>query len=244
MLNKLIALFLAFSLTMCSVATAAQLQKPEHASIDKILVVEVALYGNEQPGAMIERTLRLERELFGLPGKEALLLKIERIYSYVKESTAAQPSLIYKINVLQWTLLKVNSNEPIKNRLETLEKTVAGTISSGPVDSRVDRLIGLTLPKRKLELISTTFSKDTLIKIKTVTPLSTKTNKVGDPVEFEAVDDIFISGALIIPKGAEGSGKIVKIGEAQNFGRDGKLEVNFEQIQAIDMTAIPTYIGE
>ena len=35
-----------------------------------------------------------------------------------------------------------------------------------------------------------------------------------------------------------------KVESAQNFGRDGKLEVNFESVQAVDTTIVATVLGE
>ena len=32
--------------------------------------------------------------------------------------------------------------------------------------------------------------------------------------------------------------------EAQNFGRDAKMEVNFENVEALDMTIVPTVLGD
>ena len=49
---------------------------------------------------------------------------------------------------------------------------------------------------------------------------------------------------LVIAKGAKGTGKIVKAEPAQNFGRDAKMEVSFDTVEAFDMTVISTVLGE
>ena len=86
--------------------------------------------------------------------------------------------------------------------------------------------------------------KDTLVKIKLVTPLDSKRNKTGDAVEFEVAEDLYAGGMMVLPKGAPGNGKLTKVEQAQNFGRDAKLEVNFEKVTALDLTLVPTVLGE
>jgi hypothetical protein len=148
------------------------------------------------------------------------------------------------MNALEWSLTQSVAKGPIKDRLESLEKTVAGIVGSGSVDARVSRLMTITFAGAKLQLGQTTLAKDTLIKIKTVTPLDSKKNKTGDPVEFQVAEDLYSAGMLLIPKGSMGRGKLIKVEQAQNFGRDAKMEVSFESVEGMDMTRIATFLGE
>lgn len=216
----------------------------EQTPLEKIAVVERILYGSEQEGALSERTNKLEKELFGSPGKEALMTKVERIYGYVRSSSANAPSLVFKMGALEWSLTQSVAKGPVKTRLESLERTVSGIIGSGSMDVRIARLMAITFANSRLQTGAVTLNKDTLIKIIMTAPLESKKNKTGDSVQFEVAEDVYASGMLIIPKGAPGVGKLNKVEQAQNFGRDAKMEVGFDSLEALDMTHIDTVLGE
>ena len=244
MLKKMLTLFLiaAFCVTMLPApALAAQL---EQTPLEKIGAVEKILYGSEQEGSLVERTSKLERDLFGLPGKEALMSKVERIYGYVRDSSASTPSLIFKMGALEWSLTQLVGKGPLKPRLDSLERTVSGVVGAGSIDSRVSRLMTITFANARLQTGLVTLPKDSLVKIKLVTQLDSKKNKTGDAVEFEVAEDMYAGGMMVLPKGAPGIGKLMKVEQAQNFGRDAKLEVNFEKVTALDLTLVPTVLGE
>lgn len=239
-----IAIFVActFALTLSPVAVLAA--RAEQTPIEKITVAEQMVFGMEQTGSLVERTNKLEKEIFGLPGREALMAKVERIYNYVRETTPNEPSLVYKMSALEWSLTQYVSKGAVKNRLEALEKTVAGTVGNGSIDSRITRLMTITFSGAKLQASLVALPKDTLVKIKTVTPMDSKKNKTGDPVEFAVAEDVYVAGVLVIAKGAVGRGKLSKVDQAQNFGRDAKMEIGFETIEALDMTQVATILGE
>ena len=244
MVKKMLTVFLiaAFCVTMLPApALAARL---EQTPLEKISVTEKILYGSEQDGSLVERTNKLERDLFGIPGREALMAKVDRIYSYVRDSSAGAPSLVFKMGALEWSLTQSVAKGPVKTRLETLERTVSGIMGTGPIDARVARLMTVTFTNSSLQTGSVTLPKDTLVKIKMTAPLDSKRNKTGDAVDFEVAEDLYASGMLILPKGAPGKGKLAKVEQAQNFGRDAKMEVNFEYLEALDMTTVPTVLGE
>lgn len=238
------------SMLMLGIFCLTSLSLPVHAArveqtpLEKMAVAEQILYGMEQTGSLVERTNKLEKDLFGLPGREALMAKVERIYNYVRETSQADPSLVYKMNALEWSLTQSVAKGPIKDRLENLEKTVAGIVGQGSIDARVSRLMTITFSGSKLQTGIATLAKDTLIKIKTVTPLDSKKNKTGDTIEFAVAEDVYVSGMLLIAKGSIGRGKLAKVEQAQNFGRDAKMEVNFENVEALDMTRVSTILGE
>ena len=244
MLKKMVTVFLiaAFCVTMIPApALAAQL---EQTPLEKVGAVEKILYGSEQEGSLVERTTKLERDLYGLPGKEALMAKVDRIYTYVRDSSGNNPSLIFKLGALEWSLTQAVGKGPLKPRLESLERTVSGVMGTGAIDSRIARLMTITFSNSRLQTGMVTLPKDSLIKIKLVTPLDSKKNKTGDVVDFEVAEDLYAGGMLVLPKGAAGAGKLTKVEQAQNFGRDAKLEVNFEKVTALDWTVVPTLLGE
>ena len=242
--RKLVTLFIIAAFCVTLLPTPALAAQLEQTPLEKIGAVEKILYGTEQEGALIERTTKLERELFGLPGKEALMSKVERIYVYVRDNSASTPSLVFKMGALEWSLTQSVGKGPLKPRLESLERTVSGVMGTGSIDSRISRLMTITFANASLKTGTVTLPKDTLVKIRLITPLDSKKNKTGDAVEFEVAEDLYAGGMMILPKGALGVGKLTKVEQAQNFGRDAKLEVNFEKVIALDMTLVPTLLGE
>jgi hypothetical protein len=244
MLRNAITVFLlaAFCLTLLPAPVFAA--RTEQTPLEKIAVAEQLVYGKEQTGSLVERTNKMEKDLFGAPGREALMAKVERIYLYVRETTTASPSLTYKMNALEWSLTQSVATGAVQPRLEMLEKTVSGTVGAGAIAARVSRLMTITFTGGKLQAGQATLVKDTLIKIKTVTPLDSKKNKTGEPIEFAVAEDVYAAGMLVIAKGAVGRGKLNKVDQAQNFGRDAKMEVNFETVEALDLTNVATMLGE
>jgi hypothetical protein len=232
----------AFCLTVLPAPALAA--RMEQTPLDQVLVSEQILYGAEQTGSLLERTARLEKDLFGLPGKEALMAKLNRIYFYVREGSVTEPSLVFKLNSLEWSLTQSVTKGAVKDRLEGLEKTVSGIVGSGSIEARVSRLMAITFSGSKLKAGQAVFTQDSLIKIKLVTPLDSRKNKAGDPVEFVVAEDVFASGLLLISKGAVGRGKVSKVDRSGFLGRDARIEVLFENVEAMDMTPVATLLGD
>ena len=113
MLRKVLTAFLlaAFCVTMLPLQVMAA--RLEQTPLEKIAVVEQILYGSEQEGSLMDRTNKLEREVFGLPGKEALMTKVERIYGFVRENSPNIPSLAFKMSTLEWSLTQSVARGPI-----------------------------------------------------------------------------------------------------------------------------------
>jgi len=212
--------------------------------IDKTTAVEKILYGVEQTGSLIERLNKLEKEVFGNETKESLANKSDRLYSYAKEVKPGAPSLILKLNTLEWHLTRAVTNQTAKTKLEALERTLYGNSAVAPVVERVNKLMKLSLVTGWPDVMETTLLKDTLVKIKLTSDLSTKNSKVGDPVAFQVTNDVFVDGVLALPSGVQGFGKVTKVTQRKNFGRDAKLEVAFEAVEGLDGSIVATEMGE
>ena len=244
MVKKVLTVFLIAAFCMTLPPPPVSAARLEQTPMERIAVAEQILYGAEQEGSLIERTNRLEKELFGLPGREALMVKVDRIYTYVLDSSGSTTSLVFKMGALEWSLTQSVTKGPVKTRLESLERTVAGVLGAGSIDARISRLMTITFADSALRTGTLTLPQDTLIKIRLTTALSSKTNKSGDPVEFEVAEDVYASGMLALPRGAAGRGKLNKVEQARNFGRDAKMEVIFQSVEALDRTVVPTVLGE
>lgn len=213
----------------------------------KLLLVEQSVYGQEQTGALLDRISRLETDFYGKTSssKTALSDRINTLYSTMFDNSV-RPSAITQMNGIEWFLSRHVSIKSITDRLTTLETQIYGKPITGTLQKRMNDLAMLAYGNSdtKTPLIATTIPVDTLVKIKLVTPLNTETSKVGDKVKFQASEDVIYNGQLIIAAGAPGEGVVTKVKSARNFGRNGEIDVDFQQIQAFDGTYIQTTLGD
>lgn len=212
--------------------------------VDKTALVEKIYYGAEQTGSLLERIAKLEKDIYGVEAKDALMNRVDKIYTYTKETSAAVPAFLLKLNALEWAINHNVTNQPTKLRLEGVERILLGNVGTNSFNERMNKMLKLAYVNGQLDVLSTSVAKDTLVKIKIDSPLSTKTSRVGDVVNFQAADDIFVGGILVIAKGSQGFGKVQKIESAQNFGRDAKLEISFDTIELLDSSTLPVFMGE
>lgn len=241
MFRKVIALSVA-ALFLLSVVSAQP--TTDLTAVDKTGRVEKLIYGTEQTGSLLERINKLEKDVYGNESKEALIAKADKLYGYAQDNSVGNPSLITRLNAIEWILTHNQTGESVKVRLENLEKLLAGTPSTGSIDGRLTKLGKMAFTSGQPEIETVEIAKDTLIKIKLTTALDTRSSRVGDSVIYQASEDVYVNGLLVIAKGALGSGKITRVERAQNFGRDAKLEINFEYMGAVDGTVLATFLGE
>lgn len=242
MLRKIIAYSIAAMLTVIPIVSAQS--APELTVVDKTAAVERTIYGTEQTGSLVERLSKVEKEIYGLESKDALLSKADRLYTYTKETSNTAPSLITRLNAIEWTLTHTQTTNSAKVRLENLEQMLTGSPTNGPMEARLVKLSKLAYADAQPEFVAVDLTKDSLVKIKLVSVLDTKKNRVGDTVNFQVAEDLFVNGVLVMAKGSSGTGKITKIEPAKNFGRDAKLEVSFDSVQAVDGTTVITFLGD
>lgn len=242
MIRKAIVCILMMIFVSTSLVSAQSFQ--EMTVLEKTAAAERIVYGNEQTGSLIERTSKIEKDLFGSETKSALTDKLDRIYTYLTDNSAAQPSFQSKLTAVEWTISHNVTAQPAKAKIENMETILLGTARTGNFDDRMTKLAQIAYPDGRVNVSNTTLNKDTLIKIKTVTELDSRKNRVGDLVVFQAAEDVYSSGLLIIPKGTHGAGKIAKVQQSRNFGRDAVLEVSFDTIGAFDGSVIQTELGD
>ena len=243
--KKITAVIVTLMLMISAIALPAAAQPAgELTVVGKLAVVEKAIYGAVQTGALLDRVNKIEQEVYGSETKEALLPRVDNIYTHILVTSEQSPAILTNLNAVEWTLTHRVSDSAIKTRIETLEATMNGAPLSGAVDARLTKLLNLAYATGQVDVVSTTIPKDTLIKVKTLSTLNSKQSKVGDAVALAVAEDINIDGVLVFPQGASGSGKVVKVESAKNFGRDAKLEISFNSVQAVDATTVDTYLGD
>ena len=246
MFNKKITAVITTLILMISVfaiPVAAQADS-ELTVIQKLAVVEKAIYGATQTGSLTDRITKVEVDVYGSEAKEALMPRVDTLYAHVLETTDQAPSILTKLNAVEWTFTHRVSNTSIKARLENLETIMNGSPVTGAVDSRITKLLKLAYTDGQFEIAAMTVPQDTLVKIKTLSTLNSKQSKVGDTVALGIAEDVTIDGVLVFPQGASGIGKITKVEHSKNFGRDAKLEISFDNVRATDGSTVATVLGD
>ena len=244
MLRKYISL-LVLALFICSnIGLTFANAVPEMAILDKVIRIENFFDGAEQTGPLVERISKLERDIWGKENAGSLVSRVDKIDSYSRVNTDNMPSFIIRINAVEWSLTHMVTVQPVKARIENLERVIMGNVMPGTFDERLTQLLKLAYANGKLVVHNVTLNKDNLVKIKLISPLNTRTNRTGDDIVFQVAEDISVDGSLIVAKGAQGAGKVNKVQGSRNFGRDAKLEISFDTIAAIDGSSILTVLGD
>lgn len=244
MLRKFTSLLLLTLLICSNMSWAFAGASTEMAVVDKVVFIEKFFTGTEQTGPLVERISKLEKELWGKENTGSLVNRMEKLYTYCLTTSDQTPSFSIKMNAAEWSLTHAVTVEPVKVRIENLEKVLMGKTSVGSFDDRLHQLLKLAYTNGKPVVTKVTVNKDSLLKVKLVTPLTTRTNRSGDIVAFQVSEDVYVDEHLIIPKGAQGVGKVTKVEGARNFGRDAQLQISFDTVAAMDGSSLSTVLGE
>ena len=244
-MKKLTSIFLALTLCLSCMATVFADEASVPTVSEKLEQVEKYIYGTSQTGALVGRVDGMEKELFGKTSSGAVMSRVDNIYTAVEGSSTGVPSLATKLNAVEWQLAPRMSGDSAKSRIETLEQTLNGTNTTKlPLIERLDRLTNQAFPSGSLTTSSVILPKDSLVKVKFMEEISSKTNKAGDAVDFIVDDNVYVGETLVLPKGARGYGTIKKVVPPRIFGRDARIDLDFSHVVAIDGTKVPVYIGD
>lgn len=213
-------------------------------ALGKISLLEKIYFGSAQTGPFVDRVIKLEKSVMGNVEDGVLLDRIDTLYAYTKVSTSSEPSFLVKLNCTEWQFNHAITNLSVKDRLENLEKHLFGEIRTDSFDSRLDELMELAFTSGMLNVGLLSVPQDTLIKIRTLSKVDSAKNKVGDYVAFKVLDDVYLDDYLAIPAGTQGRGRLTEVKPRGNFGRDAKVNITFESVEALDGTIVKTLIGD
>lgn len=210
----------------------------------RLTAIENVMYGAQQTGSLLDRINRLEKDYAGTKASQSnMVARVDALYATVFDNST-EPSVLTKMNAIEWTISQQVSMDSIQARIANLEKMIQGAPKEGTYKSRIEILSSLAFSGKSIPLRQVTIPANTLVKIKLVTPINTKTLKAGDKVEYQVASDINVNGSVVFAQGAPGEGTVNKITPARNFGRDAKMDIDFAQIRAIDGTSVDTFLGE
>ncbi len=239
---------------ICTVLTAIMIWtmgvpavvQAETTPLETLAAMETMLYGYAtKDGSMVTRLESLETDLFGQPQRGALLVRIERVRSYLDVGGLDGNPLRLKLAALEWMMYqKTSMDKPLFDRVKDLENGVYGAVQSGPLQARITELTGIIWGAKDVATKSTLIPKETLVKVRLLETVNSGENKANDTVPYEVVKDVIVDNKLIIPAGTKGTATVTSVTAAGRLGRDGKLEVEFGRVVALDGTKLDLNISE
>jgi len=241
MLKKLFSIFLSTVFLVSSLGTAAA-AVPNTAN-GKLGAVEIATYGQEQTGAIVQRIEKLEKDFGGTTKKGAMMDRINSLYDEAFDNSTS-PSLITQLNALEWTISHKVSMDSIQKRVNDMELLINGKNSDDSIKKRIEGLSTFAFGSTTIPLTQVNVPANTLVKISLVTPINAKELKKGDIIKFKAAEDVIENDMLLITAGALGEGEVTDVSQAQNFGRDAKINIDFKEMEAVDGTRVDMTLGE
>lgn len=199
----------------------------------KLARIEVDTYGAEQSGALLDRISRLEKSYSGRNMSGNMNARIEAIYDILYNNDVA-PGVLAKLNALEWNVNHEVASAGVDLRLAALENQILGKTSDATFNERIRALAKASYGAEILPISQIQIPANTLIKIETTMPVSSKTMQEGDIIPVRVVEDVFIENQLVFARGLPGEGNITKVVRAKNIFSNGKIETDFYTLKTID----------
>lgn len=89
-----------------------------------------------------------------------------------------------------------------------------------------------------------TIPAGTMIPVRLLDTISSASARVGDTFRIEVLDDVVVDGAVVIPVGSPGSGKVTLAVPAKTMGKAGELRLSLDFIHTYDNVAVPIEANE
>lgn len=233
----------------CGVAAASMifsastvLAAPEDSANAKLAKIEIDTYGAEQRGALLDRIAQLEKSYSGRNMTGNMNARIEAIYDTLYDNSA-EPSILAKVNVLEWNLNHEVASGGIDVRLIALENQILGKTIEGTFNERIRELAKASYGAEILPITQIQIPANTLIKVVTIAPVSSKFMQEGDPIPVKITEDVFVNGSLVFARGLTGQGTVVNVHKATNIFSNGKIETDFNLLKSLDGQDVQTFVG-
>lgn len=229
-------------MALCGAVTAGA---ADYTILEKADKVETTVYGTTQTGSLNERVAALDKLLNGQSTVSGSLQeKTNALYKDVYGNSGSDLSLVAAVNLMQWQYSGQVTEEPILVRVDALEEGIDGKVITGALKGRVLSLRQALLGDIKYVSQSVTIPAGTIVKMKNLEALNSKTAQEGDTVHFAVSEDVVVGDVVAIPRGMEAEGTITNARKSGMFGKDGKIEITYHTVRAADNTPVPLIIGE
>jgi len=84
-----------------------------------------------------------------------------------------------------------------------------------------------------------TINEGTVVRVRLMETLDSRTANVGDIVNLEVADPIMVDGVIVVETGAKVTGKIIDAVKNKSMGRKGKLDFSIDFARAKDGQNVP-----
>lgn len=212
--------------------------------LEWINAMENAVNCQVSEGSLLDRISRLEVIISGKNREGSLVEKLSQLQTLIFINQPHDISLIYKIQALEWVLFKEAETQPLKLRVGKLEKSLLGETFPGPLNKRLDRMMGQVFPDGTVKGHWVDIPEGLLIKIHLTDALSSAKNKPGDSFQYVIDENVIQNDWVLFMKGTVGTGVLQEIERPQNLGRNARLLLDFDQIRALDGTMVDIYYGK
>jgi hypothetical protein len=203
------------------------------------------VYGSSQSGALNDRIDALDTVINGQDTVSGSVQnQTDQIYTDVYGNTGSDLSLLATVNLMQWQYSGRITEEPLLTRVAALEEGLNGKASTGSLAGRIHSLRSNLLGNKKYISQTVTIPAATIVTMKNLDELNSKTVNKGDTARFTVAEDVVVDGVVVIPAGMETDATITRARKAGHFGRDGKIEITYDTIRASDNTPVALTIGE
>ncbi len=241
MWKKKIACVLAV-MTLCGVMAVSA---DEYTILEKTEKVETTVYGEPQTGSLNERILALDKLLNGESTVSGSLQeKTNKLYKDVYGNSGSDLSLVSAVNLMQWQYSGQITEDPIFTRIGELEEGIDGKEMAGSLINRINVLRHVLLGSTRYISQDVVIPSGTIVRMRTLSPLHSKTAEEGDIVYFAVDEDVMVDDIVAIPRGMEATGTITKARKSGMFGKNGKIEITYRTVRAGDNTPVPLILGE
>jgi|GEM_PF-6878095 len=143
------------------------------------------------------------------------------------------------ISLLSANVFAENTATTADNSPQIAKVTNTTAENASSVTSSKKTTPKIVAPKRENVILNST----DVFKVVLNEPINTKSNVVGDAISFTVVDDVKVGNALVIASGTTGEGQISALKKGRSFGRNGSLDISFDEISAVDGTTFSAIQG-
>jgi len=241
MWNKKVSCLLAV-LALCGTMAAGA---ADYTVLEKADKVETTIYGTTQTGSLNDRIASVDKLLNGKSTVSGSLQdKANSLYKDVYGNSGSDLSLLTAVNLLQWQYSGQITTEPILVRVESMEQDIDGKTMAGSLEGRVMALRRALLGNTKYISQRVIIPANTLVTMTNLDELNSKTIQEGDVVRFTVADDVFVGDVIAIPRGMEVNGTVTKARKSGRFGKDGKIEIMYDNVRAADGSPVALMVGD
>ena len=213
--------------------------------LEKADAAETAVYGSVQVGALVDRVNQLDQTVYGEQRTGNLNDKVDELYQSISGVDTGHISVSREVSMLEWVYQHKVTTGSLLERIDRLERSVSGHVSTGSLTSRIHALKVIVMGSdMKLTPQVGTIPSTDVFKVTLDTPISTKTDEVGKEFDFTVAEDIKDGDVLLVPAGTVGHGHISELKKASSFGRNGKLDLTFDTVPTLDGSSFTAIQGE